>query len=354
MMPDRRILPMCAGLGFIVCGLGLAIDPKPMLASYLVAWTAISAIPIGAIAVLFTSYLVRGGWTPDLHEPLSATVLTLPAVAVLFVPLLFGMGEIYSWVFHPEGLPVFKAAYLVPWFFVLRAILYFVIWTALAVWAVLAYGREAAMIRAASAGLIVWSLVTSLAGIDWLESLEPDFHSSIYGFLAIAFDLLAGLAFAILTVMAKRSQKMSNASYAAALLSVLLLWAYLHAMQYIIIWSGNLPDEVVWYLKRMAHGWKFALWGVYILQFVLPFFALLSSRVRSSTIGLLWLSGGTLALRFVEAAVLILPTLNIGILPLLLDLPAAILAAGAGWLWAFRITSEYLVWRSERATAAAH
>ena len=166
-----------------------------MLASYLAVWFAVCAIPIGASGVLFTSYLVRAGWTRDLQEPLSNAALTMPFAAVLFIPVLAGLGWIYPWAAEPAGLPAFKAFYLTPWFFVLRAILYFAIWTALAVWAARAYGNDAAMTRAASAGLIVWALTVSWSGIDWLESVEPHFHSSIYGLFAISFALLAALAF---------------------------------------------------------------------------------------------------------------------------------------------------------------
>jgi hypothetical protein len=332
----QRALPILAAIGFLGCGLGLLIDPKTALASYLTAWYAVSAIPVGALAVLFTSYLVRAGWTRELHEPLTAAALTAPAAAALFLPVLFGMREIYPWVSDAGSLPSFKAAYLTPWFFVLRAVLYFAIWTALAVWAARAYGNAAAMVRSASAGLVVWALTSSLAGIDWLESIEPHFHSSIYGLFAIDFQLLAGLAFGIGALLVLRpARQMSNAAYSGTLLSVLLLWAYMHAMQYIIIWTGSIPDEVVWYLKRLEGGWGVALWALYILQFIVPFFALLSETVRSSSRWLLALAAATLALRVLEAAIFILPPLDISAPALLLDLPAALLATGASLLLAW-------------------
>jgi hypothetical protein len=354
MMPAavRRALPFAAVAGFLGCGVGLLIDPKTMLASYLAAWIAASAVPVGAIAVLFTSFLVRAGWTRDLHEPLTAAALTIPVAAVLFIPVLVGMAWIYPWVSDPNSLPAFKAAYLTPWFFVLRAVLYFAIWTALAVWAALAYRNEAAMMRAGSVGLIVWTLNSSWAGVDWMETVEPHFHSSIYGLFAIDFYLLAGLAFGIVVVLTlRRPRQMDNASYSATLLSVLLLWAYMHAMQYIIIWTGNIPEEVVWYLKRLDGGWAFALWGLYILQFVLPFFALLSETVRARTTALLSLAVLTLAMRQLEAVVLILPPLGVNHLALLLDLPAAVLATGSVLLlaWPFALP----LWQRWSGRAAA-
>jgi hypothetical protein len=352
----ERILPLVAAVGFLGCAVGLWIEPKTMLASYLAAWFTVSAIPIGAIGVLLTSYLVRAGWTPDLHHPLSSAALTMPLTACLLLPVVAGIGWIYPWMSGAETLPAFKAVYLTPWFFVVRAAIYFTLWTALALWAERAYGNDAAMTRAASAGLVIWTLVGSWAGIDWLESVEPDFHSSIYGLLTVSFLLLSGLAFGIVAVLTlKRSHQMSNASYSGVLLSVLLLWAYLYAMQYIIIWAGNIPDEVVWYLKRLEGGWGYALWGLYIGQFVLPFFALLSARIRSSTSALLLIAGATLMLRYLEAVVLILPPLHVGNLALVLDLPAALAAIGATWLWGWRVApTAWSRWLGGATAARQH
>ena len=165
----HRLASIGAVIGFAGLTVGLLIDPKAAFASYLVAWTAVSAVPIGALAVLFTAYLVRAGWTHDLHELLSGVALTIPVIAVLFIPVLAGIGHLYPWASGSTHLTGFKAVYLVPWFFVVRSVFYFVGWTALAIWGAFAYGDDAAMKRAASVGLIVWALISSWAGIDWLE-----------------------------------------------------------------------------------------------------------------------------------------------------------------------------------------
>ena len=350
---DRNI-GIAGAIGLAGCAVGLWIDAKTMLASYLVAWIALGAVPIGGLAVLLTSYLVRGGWTFDLYPVLSRCALTLPLFALLLIPILVGIPWLYPWVSETQNLSAFQSGYLTPLFFAFRSVTYFVSWTAIAVWAVLAYGNDFAMRRAASVGLIVWSLLVSFAGIDWIESLEPDFHSSIYGFLFISFQLLAGLGFAIAILLSSgRGQQMSNAAYSGTLLSVLLLWAYMHAMQYIIIWAGNIPDEIVWYLKRLNAGWGVVLWLLFIAQFIVPFFALLSERVRSSTSALLWLAVGTLVLRFLEAAVLILPALELKLAALWHDLPAAVLLTGAGGLFAWRYVDRIWPQRTLRRAPAA-
>jgi hypothetical protein len=351
MRVDLRHIPWLAAIfGGLGCLAGLLLDPKTMTASYLAAWVAASAIPIGGLAVLMISYLVRAGWTIDLHPLLSRAALTTPVFASLFIPVLIGMGLIYPSAGEAGHLSAFQSSYLSPWFFVLRAIVYFAILTVLAVWAARAYGDDAAMKRAASAGLIVWALISSFAGVDWMESVEPDFHSSIYGLLKIAFDLLAGFGFAVVVLMlTHRTRRMSNVAYAGTFLSVLLLWAYLHAMQYIIVWAGNIPDEIVWYLERLRHGWGIALWTLYIGQFIVPFFVLLSERARGSTAVLLWLGTATLALRFLEAIVLILPPLHPSAWTLL-DLPAAALLVGGVAVLAWQNVE---VWWPGRLTGAA-
>lgn len=340
---DPHYAPAVATIvGIFGCLAGLLFDPKTMVASYLAAWVAASAVPIGALAVLMIAYLVRAGWTVDLHPLLSRTALTIPLFAVLFIPVLIGMSTIYPWAADAAHLSPFQSGYLSPWLFIVRTVIYFVILTVLALWVTRAYGDDAAMKRAGSAGLIVWALVSSFAGVDWLESLEPQFHSSIYGLLKIAFDLLAGFGFAIVALMlTHRTRRMSNTAYAATFLSVLLLWAYLHAMQYIIIWAGNIPDEIVWYLERLRNGWGVALWALYIGQFFVPFFVLLSERARGSTAVLLWLGVATLALRFLEAIALILPPLHPSAWALL-DLPAAALLLIGVAMLAWRNAERWL------------
>jgi hypothetical protein len=334
---NSRTLRIGAVAGFIACALGLLIDPRALLASYLAAWFAVAAISIGALGVLFTSYLVRGGWTQDLQGPLSRAALVAPLVGLLLVPILIGASAVYPWAGDTADLPPFKSIYLTPLFFALRSVCYFAIWTVLALWARGAYGDRARMERVAALGLIVWSLTVSVAGIDWLESIEPKFHSSIYGLLALSFTLLAGIGFGLAAVLGPaRPRRMANTSYAGVLLSVLLLWAYLHAMQYIIIWSGNIPDEVTWYAVRSEGVWAIALLLLFLGQFFVPFFALLSERVRASTRALLWIAAATLALRFLESAVLILPPLHLGAAALILCFPSAVIAIGSAVLLAWR------------------
>ena len=297
--------------------LSAILDPRTTLAGYLVGWVTLAAIPIGGLLILPTTYLVRRAWTHDLHPILIATTSALPLCGVLFLPVLLGQSLLYPVAAGVE-VSAFKAAYLTPWAFALRTIAFFVIWSVLAAWLAHAWGDSARMNRAASVSLIVASLTISLAGIDWLESLGADFHSSIYGLLFVSLTLMSSLAFVLGFGLLSPRRIHSTRGYGGLFLGTLLLWAYLHAMQYIVIWAGNLPDEVTWYLDRARGGWPYVMILLAFGQFVVPFFLLLSAYVRRNRQWLFWICVATLILRGFEAALLAFPEihdLNVVLLP---------------------------------------
>jgi hypothetical protein len=308
--------PMSVTMAALGLAAGLIINSRATLAAYLVVWIALGAIPLGALGVLMLTYLIRRAWTPALHFILISATAAIPIVGLLFIPILMGMSELYPAASNPASLPPFKAFYLASWFLALRTIGYFAIWSWLALWLRNAWNDSERMIRAASAGLVVFALSVSLAGVDWVESLEPEFHSSIYGLLFLSFSFLNGAAFAIGGALLLRRRIGPVRSYSALLLSLILIWAYLHAMQYIVIWSGNIPAEVSWYLKRSVGGWQFMWMLVSAGQFVFPLLALLSETVRGDRRWLLGLCCLTLVMRYFEAAIMVLPAVPLIALPM--------------------------------------
>lgn len=332
-MTRARIIS-AAVVGLAGCLVAAWLDLHALMLSWLVVVATLAGIAAGALAVLMVTYLVRGPWTGALHIPLVAASATVPVAGLLFIPVLLAIPIIYPWVGKGVVEPgSFKAFYLMPWFFIARTVFYFVLWTGLALWVRAAWGSPRRMIASASAGLILYALTASFAGIDWMESITPDFHSSLYGLLTITFQLLAGFSFVLIIVLSRR--RADTHSYGATLLAVLLLWAYNHAMQYIIVWSGNLPRETVWYEAREHGAWFVVFWALILLQFILPFFALLLSEVRNGRRALLVLAVGTLVLRLAEACLLAMPESGADSVVVLLALPAAVLLAGAVWLGSF-------------------
>lgn len=319
---------ICGAAALICLCFGAVLDSHTALAAYLVSWITVVSIPIGALIILPTTYLVRRAWTNDLQDILVATTATLPLCGLLFAPVLLGQSVLYP-VAAGASVPAFKAAYLAPWPFAIRTIAYFVIWSILAAWLAASRQNHARATRAASVTLIVAALTVSLAGIDWLESLSREFHSSIYGLLFLSYTLMSSLAFVLGFGLLSPQRIRSTRGYGALLFSVLLLWAYLHAMQYIVIWAGNIPDEVTWYLDRTQDGWQYGVLLLAFGQFVIPFLLLLLARGRRDRRSLLILCAVTLGMRAVESAVLAFPELDsLNPMLLLVNFVAALLFLG--------------------------
>jgi hypothetical protein len=278
-------------------------DAHTALLVYLSILLPFIEIALCALFMLLLGYLVPGRWFEVLRIPLAATSLTLPVLGLLFLPIPFGLPALYSWAAEPSQLHGFKAIYLSPPAFILRVIFYFCIWSFIAMRSVQASNGQ----RTASWGLVVYALTGSLAGVDWVESLTPEFHSSVFGLLFLSSQVLAGLSFTLAVFPLIYKDERPLTLHGQLLISCILLWGYLHGMQYIIIWAANEPDEVKWYLDRAVGGWAVVTWFVYLSQFVLPFLAFLLARVRQSFEAITMIASSFLAIRVVESFWLVLP-----------------------------------------------
>jgi len=329
---DRALIIGIVGL--LGCAAGLFVAPRETLIAWLVCWLGWGSIPIGALGLLMLVALIPGSWRQLYGQPLVLGTTLMPLVAIAMIPLLVGMGLIYPWTAAgaTAGYAQFKAAWLSSGFFVIRTILYLVALSGIA-WAIVsAEPRLRAPI--AAAGIILYALIGSLIGIDFGESSEPNFHSSIYGLLALTNQWLAGISFAILLGLWSERGKAPLAA-AGVLVTAILMWAYMHAMQYIVIWAGDIPAEARWYIERGRHGWGAVAWLIYGLQGLVAFAALLSPRVRSSPRAMIALAALTLIMRVVENAWLVLPGMpGIGWAVAPLMVAASLAMLGFGWIGA--------------------
>src|SRR5690606_25040978 len=226
---------------------------------------------------------------------------TLPFMALLFLPLAFGVQELYIWA-RPEVVaadPILqaKAPYLNVPFFLVRAVLYFVIWSALA-WTLSACslrhdrdgdpGLARKMQRLSGGGLVVYAITVLFMSVDWMMSIDPHWFSTIYGVLFMGGQGLSAMAFAIaVLVLLARTEPMSRVVGAAhlhdlgkLLLAFVMLWAYFNFSQFLIIWSGNLPEEIPWYLARLRGGWEWVSLLLVVGHFALPFLLLLNRDLK--------------------------------------------------------------------------
>jgi hypothetical protein len=307
---------------------GLLFAPKAALLGWLVAFLAFSSVAVGCLAVLMMVVLVPGTWRRLYTGPLLIGSALLPVAALAAIPILLGLGALYSWT-DPgatAAYPAFKAAWLSPAFFIVRQVGYWAIllglWIALLLFPFARTGI-------AAVGLIVYALVASWMGIDAAETLTPDFHSSIYGLLILGGQWIAALAFGM-AVGVGAEDKPPGLAAAGAYMVALLAWAYLHAMQFIVIWAGDIPDEVGWYVARGTGGWEFVTAVLFLVQGLAIFFAMLSPSVRSSRTAMTAIAFITLAMRPIEAAWLILPRQGGGWAAWLLAFCALVAMAGLG------------------------
>jgi hypothetical protein len=304
------------GIAFVLCLLRLGWSPDAFFRGYLPACLFWIGIPVGSLALLMIHRLTGGAWGIFIRPVLAASAGVLPVNVLFFIPLIFGLARLYVWAepgWPPAGVAGGKAVYLQPGFFLFREAIVFALWLGLAA----ALGLWRGVPKASSypsplpegegaqsaIGLIVYGLTVTVFAIDWIMSLEPRWSSANIGFLAAVEPMLAALAFATaaLCVLVRdgRYPPALSASrlqdLGGLLLAFVLLWGYLAFQQYLTIWSENLPDKAIWYVRRNHGGWRGWSWTLAIVAGALPFFLLLSHNLKRDPRRLIWTAGLVLA-----------------------------------------------------------
>jgi hypothetical protein len=292
---------VAALLGFAACAAGAAQGLEAFFRAYLVGWLLVLQIALGSLGLLMLHHLTHGAWGIVLRRPFEAAAATLPALAVLFVPVLLGMRHLYPWsdpaVVAADPILQQKAAWLGVTPFTLRAAFYFAVWIALGAlarrWS-LAQDRTGGgeifrKLRVLSAlGLVLFVLTVSFAAIDWVMTLDPHWFSSIYGVQFIGGSVVAALCAGILASrwlaarepMVRVFTPKHHHDHGTLLFAFLLLWGYFGVSQFLIIWSANLPEEVPFYLHRGHGAWRMLSAAIVLLHWAVPFFLLLSPRIK--------------------------------------------------------------------------
>lgn len=353
-----RLPALAAGvLGLAACAAGALLDPAGTWPSYLFALMFWLGIALGSLAILMLHHLVGGGWGFGVRRLLEAAAMTLPLLLGLFAPLLLGLGYLYAWARPAEvaadAVLQHKRAYLNPAFFTARAALYFAIWIALALllnrWSLQQdadadpSAAEGRMRNLSRFGLVLYMLTITFAAVDWVMSIEPHWYSTIYGLIYVAGQGLSGFAVAIIAaaLLARRGPLASAlaparfADLGGLLLTFVMFWAYITLSQFLLIWSGNLPEEVTWYLRRSQGGWLWLIVAVLALQFVLPFLLLLARDVRRAATALAALAALILCVHLAELFWLVVPPFRPGGLSLGWADLAAPIGVGGVWLAAY-------------------
>jgi hypothetical protein len=324
-----RLVSLAAGVaGALLCAAGWAFFPHEFFPAYLVAFLFWLGISLGALAVVMLHQLTGGGWGQPIRRTLEATFATIPLMGVLFLAVVLGMPYLYEWskadvVAHDAVLQK-KSAYLNVEGFLIRAAVSFGLWllfAGLMSWMtrgekpVIATPARDRLGLVAGLGLILWTLSTTFASVDWAMSLEPHWFSSMYGVLYMAGQGVSGLAFGIIVtvLLARRAGWPESLTVdrlhdlGNLLLAFVLFWSYVATMQYLIIWSGNLPEETPYYVHRTNGGWEFVALALIVLHFLLPFLLLLWRQTKRRPEWLLGVAALILVMRWVDLTWQVVP-----------------------------------------------
>jgi hypothetical protein len=300
MLAEVRTMALFAAL---VGGAGLAVAAfmnfEEFLRGYLIAYIFVLGLSLGSLALLMTGHMTGGNWWMLGRRIFEAASRCLPMLAVLFLPILLGAKHLYAWMSmdpSKDKILAEKAWYLNHQGWVIRAIIYFVVWIILTLLLTrLSWKQDEdaspdvwrRMKVISGIGILLWAWTLTGASVDWGMSLDPRWYSTIYGMIFMIGQALSTMAFTIimLSVLSKYSPMSEIVrpdrlhDLGKWLLAFTMVWAYFSFSQWLIIWMANLPDEISWYLHRIKNGWGYVALLLIFVQFALPF-ALLLSRER--------------------------------------------------------------------------
>jgi hypothetical protein len=361
------LVGLCAiALAFVTTFFSDALRPRFFLA-YLHAYMFWLGIPLGCFALLMLQHLTGGKWGLAIRRLLESGSRMFPLMAILFIPLAFGIRYIYIWdqphYFDGDHSPV-RPVWLESRFFIVRAAFYFVIWIVFSFWLNRWSGQEdRGLIRGPSrrfqnlsaAGIVIYGLTVTLAAIDWVMSLSPHWFSTIYGLLFLVGQVLSALAamIALLVLLSVEGGPLAELvsptvfqDLGNLLLAFVMLWAYISFSQLLIIWSGNLAEEVPFYTYRIPGGWRYVCAMLILFHFCLPFVILLSRFVKRRGRYLALVALFIILMRLVDLLWLIYPGYAQGHGEVHRAIPSfwygiwafAILPIGIGGVWFFVFT----------------
>jgi hypothetical protein len=307
-------------LAALAMAFGIYSDHTHALRSYLYAYIFWSGLTLGSLGIYLLHNVVGGNWGVVIRRFLESGTRTLPLTALLLIPILFGIHSLYGWSIPGakahEGITHAERYLNIP-FFIGRAILYFAIWS---FWGyrLLRWSNEQdrtgdpgiffRMKSFAAPGLLIFVITVSFAFIDWIMSLEPDFYSTIYGWMFTVGQTLMTFAFCVVLLCLLRNTKPLSTvlkpqhfhDLGNLMLAFTMLWAYMSFAQFLITWAENLPDEIPWYVRRFSGGWGTIAFIIAIFHFCVPFFLLLMRFMKRNPNLIYWLSIYIIGIRLLD------------------------------------------------------
>ncbi len=356
-LPRARLIALIIGLlGIAGCAIGWLIEPRQFFLSYLAAVLVWLGVSLGAIAWLMIHFLTGGKWGYPVRRFLEAAARMLLPLLVLFIPIFFGLRALYPWMdparVAASAVLQHKQSYLNTPGYIIRAVVFFAIWIVIA-FLLTKWSREqdathspAPMkkLRVLSGpALVFYPLTGTIVFVDWIMSIESNWYSTMFPILICIGQMLSALVFVIVllawlaprTSLARITGPENFHHLGSLLLAFTMMWAYLAFSQFLIIWSGDLPHEISWYLHRIAGGWRWMILFIVVFHFFVPFFLLLSRNTKRSVAALTVIAAVIFLAHIVDVWWLVIPSFYPHGLHLSWLDPIAVLAVGGIWGWFF-------------------
>ncbi|MEO6656034.1 MAG: hypothetical protein ABIO36_08110 [Pyrinomonadaceae bacterium] len=355
------------GIALIIWAAGAYFNTEQALRSWLLGFIFWGGISIGSLGVLMLQYLTGGAWGLVIRRIVEAGSRTLKVVALMFIPLAIGVytHSFYEWTHLPPTDHAIEARgiFLLPWFWIVRSVIYFSLW-GLMVHLLNKWGaaqdktttvEESRLLlerasRFSGPTMVIYALVVTFAVVDWVMTLDPHWFSTMWGLLFVAGWALSCFCFVVVILAFLVDKGPMNGvlgkrhfhDLGKLMLALVMVWAYFNFSQFLIIWSGNLPEETTWYLTRWRGGWVYVAVSLILLHFAFPFLLLLKQDFKRRPVYLASIALFILFMRLVDMFYQIGPSYRVS--PGVLEQGAffvswldfvGVISIGGIWLWWF-------------------
>lgn len=310
-------------VGAVVGGASAFVQPQLAAEAYVLAFIFWVGVSLGSLALLMLSHATGGRWTLAYRAIFEAGAETLALMAILFIPFLLMTGVVYEWAQTGTEewlkIPEIRRNYLNLPFFTGRGIFYFVIWLLLTF--LLAFRRrngDGRRSRIASVGLLIFFLTGTFAAFDWGMSLNPHWFSTGFGVYLLAGYTLSAVAMTAITARAAHDPDQPRLSLTTQtihdlgnlFLLFVMFWSYMSFVQWLIIWSGNITEDISWFTQRTVGLWRGVGLSLIVLHFAIPFLALLFRGVKRNLPMLASVGVWVFVMRFIETMWAVTPAFD--------------------------------------------
>lgn len=313
-------------VGLVIVILGYIINPARSAQNNIIGFSFLISIGVGSLFFVAIEYLAGAVWSTPFRrvgEFLSSLIVVLPLLAI---PLMLNINNVFHWT-HPEPVDkilVGKAPYLNVPFFIVRVVVFWLIWLVFYYFITKNSRRQdrtkdqfitTANVKLSAIFMPLFALTITFTAIDWLMSLAPHWFSTIFGVYYFSGTVLTALAASTIFIvllnergyLVKGISADSYYNLGALLFAFTNFWAYIAFSQFLLIWYANLPEETLWFLDRWNGNWKFFSIGLILVHFLIPYFGLLSQPSKSNPKRLVVMAGVLLFAHYYDLFWLVMP-----------------------------------------------